>query len=261
MVSKVVVCYGKNTRERTFECLKKLNPEITKSKVLIKPNLVEVMPNESGAITRKEFVEGIIEFLHSREIEEIFVGEGAGGTFNTFECFEEAGYLELEEKYGIKLVDLNKGSFKKIKGDFWEFKVNKICLDCYLISAAVLKEHAYEVTLSMKNMMGILKPWNKLPTKGYMHKEEDYKIWSLRLIDLIKHVKPNLALIDATTGMLGSHLTGRLKRFDCTIASEDCVACDIVGARLLGYKKVYYIDLALKHKLGSLPKIVEFKVG
>jgi hypothetical protein len=48
-----------------------------------------------------------------------------------------------------------------------------------------------------------------------------------------------------------------LKTFNATIVSEDPVACDIVGAKFLGYKNVFYLDLALNKGVGRSPSIVK----
>ena len=256
IVSKVVLARGKDIVKRTYAALKEISPKIEKRKILIKPNLVEPMPKDSGAVTRPETVEGIIKFLYDHfEDCEIIVGEGSA-IFETERCFEEAGYYEILSKYDVRIVNLNRDEFVKIKVNskfFPEFEVSKLALESYLISVPALKEHAFEVTLSMKNMMGILKPGKSYPLKSYIHKEEDYKIWSERLCDLISKVKPNLAVIDATTAMFGSHLFGKIKKLDLTIASEDCLAADIVGAEILGHKNVYYLNLALKRKIGNIP--------
>jgi uncharacterized protein (DUF362 family) len=252
-MSRVVIARGKDIARRTELALKTLNPQLPPkgSRVLIKPNLVEPMDRNSGAVTRPEVVEGIIKFLKDYEI---FIGEGAG-IFNTDECFEKAGYYELEERFSVKLVDLNKGPFIKLKGDFWEFEVAKLAKNAeYIVSAAVLKQHAFGVTLCLKNVMGLLKPQGKYPVKAYIHKESSLKLWAERLCDLVAAIKPNLAVIDATTGMFGSHLDGWLRKLDMSIASEDAVAADLVGAELLGNKNVYYLNLALKKKIGSHPR-------
>ncbi|MEM5847346.1 MAG: iron-sulfur cluster-binding protein, partial [Candidatus Aenigmatarchaeota archaeon] len=61
-MSKVVIAEGKDIVKRTYLALKELKPKMPKKgeRILIKPNLVEPMPNYSGAITRKEVIEGII---------------------------------------------------------------------------------------------------------------------------------------------------------------------------------------------------------
>ncbi|MEW6328009.1 MAG: DUF362 domain-containing protein [Thermodesulfobacteriota bacterium] len=260
-MSKVLAAKGEDITRRTRMALERLSPRLPQkgSKILIKPNVVDARPKDSGAITRPEVVEAVIQFLGHRDYQ-IYVGEGSA-VFDTLRCFEKAGYLYLEQKYDIKLVDLNRGEFVTIEvnGKYWKgFSVAKIAREVvYVISAPVLKQHPFQVTLALKNMMGVLKPGARCPLKSYIHKEDDQEIWADRLVDLVFAVRPNLAVIDATTGMFGSHLTGRLKEFDLTLVSEDALACDILAARLLGYEKVFYLDLALKRGLGTEPTQVE----
>jgi uncharacterized protein (DUF362 family) len=254
---KVIIAKGGDIAKRTEMALKILKPSLPPngSRILIKPNLVEPMESNSGAVTRPEVVRGIIQFLGKNY--EIFVGEGAG-IFDTARCFERANYYELVEKFQVELIDLNKGPFIKLKGDFWEFEVAKLVKEIdYIISAAVLKQHPYQVTLCLKNMMGVLKPQKRYPVKAYMHKEGSMQIWAKRLCDLLLAVRPNLAVIDATTGMFGSHLYGRLKKLNMVVVSEDVVAADLVGATLLGMENVFHLDLALKRKIGSKPKEIK----
>lgn len=257
-MNRVVIAKGKNIAKRTFAALQVLSPKLPEkgSRILIKPNLVEPMPRDSGAITRPETIEGIIQFLGKDY--EIIVGEGAG-IYETEECFEKAEYYKILSKYDVKIINLNKGLFVEVEldGKAWEkAEVAKLALESYIISAAVLKEHAFEVTLSLKNIMGILKP-SGYPTKAYIHKEDEEEIWAERLCDLLLKVRPNLAVIDCTTGMYGSHLYGELKNFDLTIVSEDALAADLIGARILGHEKIYYLNLALKRKIGEYPKEIK----
>jgi len=259
-MSKVIIAKGKDIVKRTLLALRELSPSLPpkNSRILIKPNLVEPMPKNSGAVTRPEVIEGIIQFFGDENYE-IIVGEGSA-IWETEKCFERAGYYEVLSKYKVKLVNLNRDEFVKIKldGKIWrEVEISKLALESYLISVPVLKEHTFEVTLSLKNLMGILKPGKKVPLKSYIHEEEDYKIWAERMCDLLSRTKPTLAVIDGTTGMFGSHLYGKLKRFDLTLASEDGLACDIVGAKILGHANVYYLKLALERNIGRYPSEVE----
>lgn len=254
-MSKVVIAKGRDIVERTKTGLRALSPRLPEkgSKILIKPNLVEPFPKDSGAITRPEIIEGIIQFL--RNDFEIIVGEGASIT-ETEKCFEKAGYYDVLSKYNVEIVNLNKGPFTvvKLNGNVWkEIEIAEVAKESYIISVPVLKEHAFKVTLGIKNMMGILKPRGGYPNKSCVHTQFGEKI-----CDLVSGVKPSLTVIDATTGMFGSHLYGKLKRFDMTIVSEDILAADIIGAKILGhdYKEIPYLDLALKRKVGFLPKEV-----
>ena len=263
-MARVVIVEGGEVKERTVKALSILSPRLPpiKSRILIKPNLVLPSSNDSGAVTRREVIGGIIEFLGDDRYE-IVVGEGAA-IHDTWRCFREAGYDELEKKYHVKLVDLNRDEFREVHGKYWKFEVSKCFLDSdYIISAAVLKEHAFKITLTLKNMMGVLKPGRFTPTKSYMHREYDFGLpfgkvkWARRLCDLIMAKRPNLAVIDATTAMFGSHINGRLKRFDMVIVSEDPVACDIIGAKLLGHEDIFYLEMMLDERLGEAPSRVD----
>jgi uncharacterized protein (DUF362 family) len=257
-MSKVIVCYGKDIIERTRTALELLNPSLPRknTKIIIKPNIVEPMSKHSGSITRPEIIEGVLRFLSTRSYE-IYLVEGAA-IRDTMKCFQEAGYLYLEKKYTLRILDLHNLPFRKVKGKFWkEFEIAALLEDAYIISVPVLKQHPFHVTLSLKNMMGILKPGQTYPTKAYMHEEPDKSFWAERLLDLISHARPRLAVIDATTGMFGSHLHGRLKTLSATIASEDALACDLVGARFLGCNNVFYLDMALKRGFGEPPTVTE----
>jgi uncharacterized protein (DUF362 family) len=258
-MNKVIIVKGTNIIQRTRHALEKLSPNLPPggSKILIKPNLVEALPAESGATTRPEAVAGVIEFLGDINYE-ILIGESSA-SWNTWEAFEKGGYKNLERQYKIKLVNFDEGKFIKIKtgNSIWpEFEITKYFCDVdYVVSVAVLKEHPYGVTLSCKNMMGVLKPDPKrtAANKMYIHKEDSVKIWAERLAILLKYAKPHLAIIDGTTGMYGSHVDGKLKKHGLTIASEDAVACDIVGAEILGHESVFYLEKLLRAKLGKKP--------
>jgi len=262
-MNRVVICKGRDIVKRTEKALSKLNPSLPakNSKILIKPNLVEPYPKESGAVTRPEVVEGIIRYLDYIGKYKILVGEGSSYTERTRECFEKAGYFYLEDKYDVEVVPFDENDFVLIKldGEKWkEIKISKIVKDSdYIISVPALKEHFYVVTLALKNMMGVIEPKGYYPNKSYMHSSFSRGTWSKRLSDLLTKVKPHLSVIDGTTGMFGSHLNGELKQMNITIAGEDPVATDSVAAKILGNDKVFYIDDAEKRGIGSKKAEVE----
>jgi uncharacterized protein (DUF362 family) len=256
---KVIICEGKNPVTRTRKALEALAPRLPSkdSRILIKPNLVEPMAPESGAVTRPEIVGGIIQFLDDKKYE-IIIGESSA--IDTTRALELGGYFKLAQKYNVQVVNFDDHKFVKVKldGEDWkEAEVTSFAIDVdYLISVAVLKEHAYVVTLCMKNMMGILAPYG-IPSKRYMHKEENPKLWAIRLCDLLTRFKPDLSIVDGTTAMYGSHLYGKLSRLNLTICGKDVVAVDEICAKLLGHDRVFYIEMAKKRGIGKSAKIVE----
>ncbi|MBL7147519.1 MAG: DUF362 domain-containing protein [Nanoarchaeota archaeon] len=259
-MSKVIICKHKNIKERTIKSLTLLKPKLPAngSTILIKPNLVEPMPKESGAITRPEIVEGIIEFFSTQGNYKFIIGESSSG-YNTKTCFDIAGYTKTFKKKNIKLINFDDGGYilTNINNKLWNrvYVTNYLFNVDYIISVAVLKEHSLVgVTLSIKNMMGTLKSIGKFPNKQYTHKEKIKKQEKLnsRLCDLLSIRKPNLGVIDGTTGMYGSHINGKLKQMDLTCVGEDIVFLDKVCASILGHKSIYHIQLAGERGLGSL---------
>ncbi len=167
----------------------------------------------------------------------------------------------MENNYDVKIIPFDENEFVLVKldGEKWkEIKISKIAKESdYIISAAILKEHAFKVTLALKNMMGILEPRGYYPNKDYMHRLFLRGGWSKRLCDLLTKFKPSLSVIDGTTGMYGSHLTGKLKIMNLTIVGEDSVAVDNVAANILGHEKVFYIEDAEKRGIGSKKAEIE----
>ena len=243
---EIFICRDKDIIERTQKALEILNPKLPPkgSLILIKPNLVEPKHKTSGAITRPEVVEAIIQFLGDRNYQ-IIVGEGSAVPITEI-AFWRGGYRYLARKYKIKLINLNRGPFVKIKThqEIWpEFEVNKLAKEAdYLISVAPLKEHSFGVTLTIKNLMGCLKP-KGIPNKSYMHPNNNLELWVKRMALLYQHLKPHLAVIDGTTAMYGSHINGRLEQKDLTIVGEDALTVDLAGAEILGQKKVSYLEI------------------
>jgi uncharacterized protein (DUF362 family) len=259
--NRVVICHGQNIQKRTIKALEELAPVLPKTgtKILIKPNLVEPSPATSGNITRPELIEGILQFLGDKY--QIFIGESSG-SWNTWQAFEKAGYLDLARTYKAQLVNFDEGDFVEIKttNPLWpRFEIAQLVKEVdYLISAAVLKEHPYQVTLTLKNIMGILRPQKdrQEANKHYIHQENDKEIWAKRLCLLLKQVKVDLGVVDGTTAMFGSHIDGRLEKKDLTIVGEP-LAVDFVSAEILGHPKVFYLEMALSQELGKRPNQVD----
>lgn len=251
----IVVAKGPNIKKRTKAALKAFKPKIKNKTILIKPNLVEPLAKDSGAVTRPELIAGIIEYFQESEKKKkkIIIGEGAG-IRDTFKCFKIAGYLDLEKKYDIELIDLNQDKFIPIKGQYWNFQIHELAKKAAIISAPILKEHeTFEITLSCKNLMGFLKPQKILSTKAYMHPLNNKKIWTQRMIDLVKVCWPVLNVMDATTGMCREHLYGKCKRFNLTIVGENPIEFDYYTANLMAHKEVFYLRALREAGLGKLP--------
>ncbi|NHI88949.1 MAG: DUF362 domain-containing protein [Candidatus Thorarchaeota archaeon] len=136
------------------------------SKVVIKPNLVFGLPPYTGFTTDYPIVQAIIELCQDMGKLNISIAEGSGG-IDTNLAFRVSGYVELAEKYNLKLVDLNGSPNVSVpvpSGQaIQELRVPKIILDCdVLINMPKLKLYRIVqgknqwASLAVKNLMGAI---------------------------------------------------------------------------------------------------------
>jgi uncharacterized protein (DUF362 family) len=216
--------------------IEKLPP---KKPVLIKPNLVEAM--EPPVTTPVEMIAALIDYIQAQSPEtRIIIGEGCGSlSYDTLHCFEALGYTAMAGKKGVELIDLNYAPLtrkaNKKRSRWPEMHLPQLAYDCFLISVPVLKAHTLaEVTLTMKNMMGLAPPcyyqqggnWKKASFHDRIHEA---------ILDLNRYRTPDFTILDATVGMQEAHLWGPT----CSpppnrlAAGFDPVAIDAFGAGLL----------------------------
>jgi len=208
--------------------------------IIVKPNLVTDDPPPVTLPVEAAMV--LVRWLQKQSEARIILAEGTGDRLHsTIKVFDHLGYMDLAERYDLKLIDLNEAPVVELARDdcpvFPQFYMPEILMDAFVISFAVLKDHSLaDVTLSMKNMVGCAPPryyqqggmWKKSAFHRHMHEA---------ILDLNRYRKPDLALIDASVGMRDHHLSGR----PCDpaphkiIAGFDPVAVDAAGALLLGH--------------------------
>jgi uncharacterized protein (DUF362 family) len=244
----------KKQADNIFEAAYSVTSELLKDTlpskpVVIKPNIVE--PSPPPTTTDVRVVEGVIKALHKSGINDIIIAEGSG-TGNTIDNFHKLGYSKL----GVRLIDLDKEKTVTLPVQnyhVWkEIHVPEIVLDKFIISVPVLKEHSMcGVTISLKNMVGIL------PEKYYsgywaykksmIHKfNTDFCI-----ADIVNVIKPDMAIVDATIGMKGSHLSGIPldPPINLVYGSADPFEADTYGCELLGrdMQNIIYLRM-IAHK-------------
>jgi len=275
MKGYVVVMRGK-AKKATIEALERLNPKVTGSNILIKPNLASYV-KDNGENTDVKVIEGIVEYFQDKG--DITIAEGCCGSTglvpdSTHKLFEFAGYSKLEDKYRVKLFDLNTDVFEKVKLYDEVFGIARTALKAdYLISVPVLKTHEFTtISACVKNLMGCLEP---KPTTGYetatkwqIHTELsecDFsdlpRYWSAlskfehRLIALYKKLLPKLGIIDAIVASEGdAPVNGTPIRMGLVLASENPINCDAVAAYLMGIDpdKVGCLQIAKEQNLGEI---------
>jgi len=250
-MSKVAIAKGTNAVETTVEALEMIRSDTDKilsrkKPILIKPNYINSKHPSTGITTDSRVVEGIIKFLRQRKMREIIIGEGSGTT-DTFRAFEVAGIDAVAERWGVKLVDLNKDEFVEVYPpnplSLKKVRVAKTALESIIISVPKLKPHRIAtVTLSLKNMMGAL------ASKGTMHER-----LSRNIADLASVIKPNISVIDGIIAGEGHETSGNPVEMNLVIAGIDPVAVDAVGAAVMEIPptEVKHLILAEKKGLGT----------
>nr|NIU38928.1 DUF362 domain-containing protein [Candidatus Bathyarchaeota archaeon]NIW10469.1 DUF362 domain-containing protein [Gammaproteobacteria bacterium] len=215
--------------------------------ILIKPNYINSRHPSTGITTDSRVIEGIVKFLRERKIEEIIIGEGSGWA-DTFQAFKVAGVDAVAERWGVKLVDLNKDEFVEVNPpnplSLKKVRIAKTALESTIISVPKLKPHRIAtVTLSLKNMMGAL------ASKGSMHKGR----LSQNIADLASILKPSISVVDGIIAGEGHETSGNPVEMNLVIAGTDPVAVDAVGAAVMGIPPtdVKHLLLAEKKGLGT----------
>ncbi len=251
-MSKVAIVKGTRPVETTVKALEMIGSDVDsvlsrKKPLLIKPNYINSRHPSTGITTDSRVIEGVVKFLRERKTEEIIIGEGSGFA-DTFEAFKVAGVDTVAERWGVKLVDLNKDEFVEVNPpnplSLRKARVAKTALESTIISVPKLKPHRIvAVTLSLKNMMGAL------ASKGSMHKGR----LSKNIADLASVLRPSISVVDGIIAGEGHETSGNPVEMNLVIAGTDPVAVDAVGAAVMGIPPtdVKHLLLAEKKGLGT----------
>ena len=248
-MARVAIVKGRNPQGMTVEALEMADAQDALSEkrpVLIKPNYINARHPSTGITTDSRVIEGVVGFLRRHDVEGIVIGEGSGHS-DTFTAFRNAGVDALAERWGVKLVDLNKDEFIEVKPPtplaLKRVKIAKTALESVIISVPKLKLHRMTgVTLSIKNMLGTMTP------KGSMHRN-----LSKNIADLASIAKPNIAVIDGIIAGEGHETSGNPIEMNLVIAGRDPIAVDTVGAAVMGVspETVKHLRYAEQKGLGT----------
>lgn len=233
-------------------------------KVYIKPNFVAPRDNSTGATTNLKIIKTIAEALNTIGVNPIII-ETPGMEYNVEDVFNALNIYDFAEQNNIGLCIPKPKDFVKRKifqGKVLKFaEIPQQILNYKLINIPVMKTHVITtITLGMKNLMGLCSN----STKRMMHVKGIHKT----IVDLNKLIIPDLTIIDATNTMQGDGAVyGDHKKLDIVIASQNTIAADKIGSRIMGleestisflnltnFKKKIQIDGELKCYDFTLPK-------
>ncbi|KON31287.1 hypothetical protein AC482_01325 [miscellaneous Crenarchaeota group-15 archaeon DG-45] len=249
----VAVVRSEGHYEGTREALSLLEDRIVdsirgKRRVLVKPNFVSTL--RQLAATHVDSVRAVLDTVSECYHGRIVLGEGpAIGSLD--DGISNFGYGELEDEYGVDVVDLNQDDYLELEGvdsrlEPLKLRVSRAVLDSdYLISVAKPKTHdCVVVTLSIKNVVvGALVGKKE---KDKIH--QGTKAINVNIAKLAEKCMPNLAVIDGYVGMEGAGpVSGDPVRLGVSAASLHPVSLDSVMAKIMGFEPsdigyLHYLD-------------------
>jgi len=200
-------------------------------RVLIKPNISWDRKPEQAATTNPRIVTAVIEMVKAAGADKITV---ADNTCNEARySYKRSGIKEAAEKAGAEVPYVMKKDFVEVdlKGktlNKWPAYSEALEAD-RIINLPIAKHHGLSgVTLSMKNMMGLIGGRRNL-----LHQK-----LSSSIIDLTAFFKPQLTILDAyrillANGPQGSTLEDVVMK-NTVAASADPVRIDSFGISLFG---------------------------
>ena len=233
MDRRIAVIYGRNISDMTRKLLDAFSlPSLigdSDSRIVIKPNLVTVSDPDEGATTHTEIVEATVQYLQEHGFTDLTVAEGSWVGASTEECLRRLGYYRLRDRYGIKLVDTKKDSYRKVSPDGIAMEISETFLSAgFIINIPVLKGHCQTMmTHAMKNLKGCLSDKSK---REFHRLGLDRPIAALSTV-----IRPGLTISDGICGDLDFEEGGNPVETDRMMAAADPVLLDAYAATLMGF--------------------------
>lgn len=228
--------------------------------VFVKPNLTFPVYRK-GVMTNPECVEAIIVALKDYT-NRIVVGEADSGGYNRFaidSVLQKTGIKDLEQRYGIRVVNLSHLSSRSIEfqsgGHLLEVPLPRMLLDetRLFVSAAVPKIHMYTgVTAAVKNLWGCIPD----PTVRLKLHPSLARI----LLGIYKKLPPSLAVVDGKYGLNRcGPMEGDAVELDWLMIADDLYAADVACCHLMQIDPSSIRYLRYAREEGFLPEVERVK--
>src|SRR3989344_4041677 len=240
MTVSIVKANLKNIDRDVARALELINYKPKKNKILIKPNLVYAADPKKGLITHPRVVEALIKYL-LRFTSDIVIGEGSGVGHSAKESFKKAGYEEIANKYGVKLVDFNDAERYEVKWKFGKLLLPELLKTHEYINVPTIKTHTLTtVTLGIKNQKGLLLPADKMR----FHRMD----LSQAILGLLDVVKPDLTLMNGLYCLEGNSLSilSKSKKLGIILAGKDVVEVDNACIKIMGFENKEIVHVPKK---------------
>ena len=213
-----------------------LLPDTLPRQVVIKPNLCDISPWETGVTTDPRWVGVVAAELRAirPDVKIRVVESDAISAYKTYrsceETFDRLGFAAAASEARVELVNLSRGDAIEIRLDGipQPVRIPQLLLEeMYFVSIANLKLHGYtRMTGILKNSMGLLADAEVSSLHPYL---------SILISRLHKLCSPDLCIIDGRIGLEGSGpIVGRPVRTNALLVGNDALSVDEASCRLMG---------------------------
>ena len=214
------------------------NPSLRGKRVVLKPNLVGYVPGPP-ANTHSRVVEAVIALCREQGAREVTVAEGVAFARDSLPVLQQTGLAAAMSGANVPFVDLNYDDLREVRLSGGYSSLDTLSLpatvldaDCVISLPKMKTHHWASLTLSMKNMFGVVPgirygwPKNALHVAGI----------SPMILDLYDSIRPQYAIVDGIVGMEGDGpLLGTEVPSGLLVGGQDLVAVDATCARLMGF--------------------------
>lgn len=241
--SRVVILrvdhYAQHLEDLLDRGLRVLSSEVAGQTVLLKPNLVDYLPNDA-VNTHPSLILAAAACFRRRGAKSVAVADGPGHQRDTQLVLRESGYEECLRSEKIRFVDLNRDQLvrRRVQAGYTALKylwLPRTILEAdFLVSMPKIKVHHWSgVTLSMKNMFGVVPGARYGWPKNILH-------WmgiQESILDVCATVPVHCVIADGVIAMEGNGpLNGAARHMGSIVLSNDPVAADATCARLMGFE-------------------------
>jgi uncharacterized protein (DUF362 family) len=233
-----------------------IKKDISKSVVLVKPNLCLPHKDSSATITSTPLIKALCDYLLNEGISRVIIADHTLQTADQFEGMEIAIYAKSNPRLSLLLANEQRHyASKNVEGEVLKNTDTLKILEKtdYFINVPTAKHHsATHVSLSLKNLMGVIWDRQMFHTSLDLHQG---------IADLAKAVRPNLNIVDASRVLLnhGPVGPGPVENANKIFASADMVALDSLvvsnfnfGGKSLSAKEIPHIWASYKNGAGEI---------
>jgi uncharacterized protein (DUF362 family)/ferredoxin len=231
--------------------------------VLLKPNLLMAAAPEKGVTTHPAVFSAVSRVMQENGARLVF-GDSPNLSSRPLAAARRCGLLAEAEALGIPLADFENGSDVSHPRGMQDrrFHIARGVLDAgAIINLPRLKTHTFTVmTGALKNIFGVVPGGRKAELHLSHSNVEDF---SRMIVDLNGLVLSRLVVLDAIKAMQGNGPgSGELVDVGLLIISDDPVAADAVGCRIMGIDPLSVPQIRIAHESGlgnAHPESIELR--